>query len=429
MTPFEYLQGIQDKIQSNGNISKPTIPQRIERTVNGKKWSDLTPVERFNNRKGRVDGTPQEQGLILDHTDFDILMLGRSILNAPKAIDALSREFNSNIKNSSQKTIANKLSVNQIDREVTNKGILSFKPTNTSLPEYMNNEQVYNNGDVATYLNKNSNKYVSVNGKKVKASTVELQEQTNGNVLLNGNLNIGKYEHINPKDSYIHIDDQIVGKSNINKPNIDSEGNLVGGKSSFKTNYVWWEKNSPYYKDRKANIRTLVTDSPGKVFDARDVTRFGSPNSVLSTKTDINNIIGYEHNPLTNYHSRVIYQQPITRDFNLKNINNFENISQNNLVNTNYGFTSNDILPQEVFDYKSYGIYPNKFNSVDSIKYSDIINEYKYGGIHIKKKNKGKLTATAKRTGKSFSELAHSKNPLTRKRAQFALNAKKFNHK
>lgn len=57
------------------------------------------------------------------------------------------------------------------------------------------------------------------------------------------------------------------------------------------------------------------------------------------------------------------------------------------------------------------------------------IPEFKYGGIHIKKKNKGKLTATAKKTGKSFSELAHSKNPLTRKRAQFALNSRKFKHK
>lgn len=54
------------------------------------------------------------------------------------------------------------------------------------------------------------------------------------------------------------------------------------------------------------------------------------------------------------------------------------------------------------------------------------IPTYKYGGIHIKKKNRGKLTATAKRTGKSFSELKHSKNPLTRKRATFALNARKW---
>ena len=48
------------------------------------------------------------------------------------------------------------------------------------------------------------------------------------------------------------------------------------------------------------------------------------------------------------------------------------------------------------------------------------------GGIHIKAKNKGKFTATKKRTGKSTEELKHSKNPLTRKRAIFAANAKKW---
>ena len=50
-------------------------------------------------------------------------------------------------------------------------------------------------------------------------------------------------------------------------------------------------------------------------------------------------------------------------------------------------------------------------------------------GIHIKKKNEGKFTATKKRTGKSTEELTHSKNPLTRKRAIFAQNAKKWSHK
>lgn len=50
-------------------------------------------------------------------------------------------------------------------------------------------------------------------------------------------------------------------------------------------------------------------------------------------------------------------------------------------------------------------------------------------GIHIKKKNKGKFNATKKKTGKSTEELTHSKNPLTRKRAIFAKNAKKWNHK
>ena len=49
-------------------------------------------------------------------------------------------------------------------------------------------------------------------------------------------------------------------------------------------------------------------------------------------------------------------------------------------------------------------------------------------GIHIDPKNKGKFTSTKKRTGKSTEELTHSKNPLTRKRAIFAQNAKKFDH-
>lgn len=49
--------------------------------------------------------------------------------------------------------------------------------------------------------------------------------------------------------------------------------------------------------------------------------------------------------------------------------------------------------------------------------------------IDIDPKNKGKFTATKKATGKSTEELTHSKNPLTRKRAIFAQNAKKWSHK
>lgn len=48
--------------------------------------------------------------------------------------------------------------------------------------------------------------------------------------------------------------------------------------------------------------------------------------------------------------------------------------------------------------------------------------------IYIKPENKGKFTATKKRTGKTTEELTHSKNPLTRKRAIFAQNAKHFKH-
>lgn len=46
-------------------------------------------------------------------------------------------------------------------------------------------------------------------------------------------------------------------------------------------------------------------------------------------------------------------------------------------------------------------------------------------GIEIKPENKGKFTATKKRTGKSTSELLHSKNKKTRARANFARMAKR----
>ena len=60
----------------------------------------------------------------------------------------------------------------------------------------------------------------------------------------------------------------------------------------------------------------------------------------------------------------------------------------------------------------------------------DYINFLKRGGkIYIKPENRGKFTATMKRTGKTAEELSHSKNPITRKRAIFAINSRKWNKK
>ena len=50
------------------------------------------------------------------------------------------------------------------------------------------------------------------------------------------------------------------------------------------------------------------------------------------------------------------------------------------------------------------------------------------GSIYIKPENRGKFTETKRRTGKTTEELTHSKNPLTRKRAIFAQNARKWHH-
>lgn len=58
----------------------------------------------------------------------------------------------------------------------------------------------------------------------------------------------------------------------------------------------------------------------------------------------------------------------------------------------------------------------------------------KGGGIHIKPENKGKFTASAKAAGHSVQEHARhvvndpNATTLQKRRAQFALNAKKFKH-
>jgi hypothetical protein len=69
---------------------------------------------------------------------------------------------------------------------------------------------------------------------------------------------------------------------------------------------------------------------------------------------------------------------------------------------------------------KESAIPPPILNSIKSFKSG--------GGIYINPKNKGKFTETKERTGKSTEELTHSKNPLTRKRAIFAQNSKRWHH-
>lgn len=57
------------------------------------------------------------------------------------------------------------------------------------------------------------------------------------------------------------------------------------------------------------------------------------------------------------------------------------------------------------------------------------------GEISIKKRNRGKFTKSAKAAGKSVQEHAHdvmndpNATPLQRKRANFAINAKKWHKK
>lgn len=79
---------------------------------------------------------------------------------------------------------------------------------------------------------------------------------------------------------------------------------------------------------------------------------------------------------------------------------------------------------------QSSGGVGNSMNYVSPMAYGGyLVNPIlAKSGIHINPANKGKFNATKKATGKSTEELTHSKNPLTRKRAIFAQNAKKWSH-
>lgn len=74
-----------------------------------------------------------------------------------------------------------------------------------------------------------------------------------------------------------------------------------------------------------------------------------------------------------------------------------------------------------------YKPIPPIVKRIDKHQTGGIIKRVESGksGIHIKPENRGKFNATKARTGKSTEELTHSKNPVTKKRAIFAQNAKK----
>lgn len=92
-------------------------------------------------------------------------------------------------------------------------------------------------------------------------------------------------------------------------------------------------------------------------------------------------------------------------------------------------FENDGIIPQQVINAlrKSMQIVPVGTGMI----LMQPVDTYKHGkepGIHINPANRGKFNALKRSTGKTTEQLTHSKNPLTRKRAIFAQNAKKWNH-
>ena len=144
-------------------------------------------------------------------------------------------------------------------------------------------------------------------------------------------------------------------------------------------------------------------------------------------------------------------QATITPEFRSLFENNVDHMNAQDIASflrniNNYGNDYAEVLLREAESGET-----NKLDALKSlIKYAPAIyygvsnmptnyveqrseNLYKKGGqIHIKEKNRGKFTASAKAHGMGVQEYAHkvvndpNATPLQRKRAQFALNSKKW---
>ena len=104
-----------------------------------------------------------------------------------------------------------------------------------------------------------------------------------------------------------------------------------------------------------------------------------------------------------------------------------EDYTTEQFFDANWDELAKSLMQQPVNEGRVLEMTEEELRTIVSEGAIEAYNRIKEGksGIHIDPENKGKFTATKKRTGKSTEELAHSKNPLTRKRANFARMAKR----
>lgn len=72
--------GIEQR-SDNTNIRKPKIKEPVEQSVNGVKWSDLDFKTQMMNRRSKVNGRPQEEGLEIVSPEFDMISGIRGLTN------------------------------------------------------------------------------------------------------------------------------------------------------------------------------------------------------------------------------------------------------------------------------------------------------------------------------------------------------------
>lgn len=208
------------------------------------------------------------------------------------------------------------------------------------------------------------------------------------------------------------------------RPNVYSNGDP---KHRFPNGglraYMQFSRN-PFNGYRNARLYNIVDDSENKISTldnllselAHPIQKRYGKNSITTNIIDdlLHGKIYNSDNK--NSDNRSWYQRKDGGEFETHAV--FEPMIKDAFINENYSSENfKNLFTKDNIDF---------YRNAAEIYLDDAFNDYSEGGIHIKKKNRGKFTETMKRTGKSAEELKHSKNPITRKRATFAINARKW---
>lgn len=177
------------------------------------------------------------------------------------------------------------------------------------------------------------------------------------------------------------------------------------------------------WKNMKVDIRNgYLSDSYStRSLEAAQMATGNYDGSIVSNVLDYGGRKGY----LSEFKPGTVYQ-----------VNNPENLKSADAVTYADDGTRIPLGSRDNFNVNDirYGLLAPLAGGTALLGYNSLgqpVDTYKHGkdsGIHINPKNRGKFNALKKRTGKTTEQLTHSKNPLTRKRAIFALNSKKWKH-
>lgn len=111
------------------------------------------------------------------------------------------------------------------------------------------------------------------------------------------------------------------------------------------------------------------------------------------------------------------------QEYRSMNTEAIEDYTTEQFFNANWDELAKSLMQQSVNEGRVLEMTEEELNEIIREGTQKVLEKK---GINIDPENKGKFSATKERTGKTTEELTHSKNPLTKKRAIFAQNAKKW---